>query len=471
MRLSLLFLLFFAVCRFHATAQEGYRIDLDIVGYEQDTLLLAYHLADKQYILDTAVRGDRDRFVFSGDEPLEPGMYLAVMRPDNRYFQLLITDREQRFEVKTTRDQQVGSISFRNAPDNRLFYDYLGFLNTERPKAELLQQQIAAETSENKKAGLQQQLDAINEKVTAYQEDLVTKYADFFTAAIVNANLPLTPPEYDGTPEEVQEKKWRWMQQHYFDNLDLTDERLLRTPFFFQRIDYFVNKLQVQHPDSISRAIDRVLGGMDPKSENFRVYLIQFLNQYAAAKLVGMDAVYVHLVDNYYRKGLATWTEEEQLQKILDNADKLRPLLIGKTAPDIKMQRRDGSAISLHEVDADFTVLYFWRYDCGHCKKMTPYMKDFYEQFAGKGVEIFSVCVKFGDDIPGCWEYVDENELNDWIQVVDPYLQSRFNSIYDVRTTPQIYVLDRNKGIVSKSIGAEQLPEVMEYLLKQQSGS
>ena len=66
---------------------------------------------------------------------------------------------------------------------------------------------------------------------------------------------------------------------------------------------------------------------------------------------------------------------------MIDNAKKLEPLLIGKTAPNIKMQKQDGSSISLYDVSSPYTILYFWRYDCGHCKESTPFMKEFYEKY------------------------------------------------------------------------------------------
>ena len=174
----------------------------------------------------------------------------------------------------------------------------------------------------------------------------------------------------------------------------------------------------------------------------------------------------MHLVENYYAKGLAPWTDEEQLKKITDNAAALKPLLIGKIAPDIRMQKRDGSAIALHDVSTPFTVLYFWRYDCGHCKESTPHMKAFQEKFREKGVTLFAVCSKFTDEVADCWKYVDENEINDWMHTVDPYHRSKFSSLYNIKTTPQIYILDQNKEILSKRIGAEQLEEVMEQLIK-----
>jgi thiol-disulfide isomerase/thioredoxin len=262
------------------------------------------------------------------------------------------------------------------------------------------------------------------------------------------------------------------VKKHYFDYFDMTDNRLARAPFFFERIDNYINKLTVQHPDSINVAIDDILRRIQPAEETFKFYLVHFLNTYAKSKIVGMDAVYVHIVDNYYAKGLAPWTDTDQLHKIVDNANTLKPILIGKIAPDIKVEKRDGTPIHLHEVKSDFTVLIFWAPDCGHCKKSMPDLIAFYEKFKSRGVEIFAVCSKVTDKVPECWKYLDENlKMNDWINVVDPYLQSRYKQIYDVKTTPQIFVLDGKKEILSKRIGVEQLEEVLEKMMELKSKS
>ncbi|MEM1217165.1 MAG: redoxin domain-containing protein, partial [Bacteroidota bacterium] len=319
------------------------------------------------------------------------------------------------------------------------------------------------------KEALSEELNGLGEEVKAYQKRYVEKYPGTLPAAIIKANLPLDTPEFTGTPEEINTKRWRWMQRHYFDHIDLADSRMMRTPFLFQQVEHFVKKLQVQHPDTISKAIDYVLSEMKPSEDNFKYYLIHFLNDYAASKFVGMDAVYVHLVDEYYAKGLAPWTEEEQLTKIIDNANRLRPLLIGRTAPDVQMQRQDGSKISLHEVESPYTVLYFWRYDCGHCKKSTPHLKEFYDKYKDRGVKIFAGCAKLRDEVPECWDYIEENEIGEWIHVVDPFGRSRFMQRYDLKTTPQIYVLDQDKKIISKRLGAEQLEEYFERLLEQKT--
>lgn len=449
-----------------AIAEAGYRIEIELSNFEEKEIYLAYHYAEKQYIKDTVAINANGQFVFEGQEALDAGVYLVVMPPENQHFQILVNDEEQQFSIKTNAKDPSSKIKIQGSKDNELFYGYLNFLASKRPEAEKLNKEKAGAQEEDKKAKIQAKLEALNAEVRAYQENIIKNYPNTLTAAIIKANLTLDMPEYEGDEKEVQTKRWRFMQKHYFDYIDLGDPRMLRTPFLFGRIDHFVHKLQVQHPDTIAKAIDEVLERLKPAEESFKYYLIHFLNSYAKSEIVGMDAVYVHLVDKYYATGQAPWTDDEQLKKIIDDANALKPLLIGKIAPDIRMQKKDGSKTSLHEVESPYTILYFWRYDCGHCKESTPHMKAFYEKFKDRGVKIFSVCTKFTDEVPECWEYIDENAIGDWLHTVDPYHRSKYSKIYNIKSTPQMYILDDKKEIISKRIGAEQLEEVMDKIIE-----
>ncbi|NJB85748.1 peroxiredoxin [Lewinella marina] len=447
--------------------QDAYRITVDVEGYEEELMTLGYYLMDKQYIVDTAYRNDDGRFVFTGDSAvLNPGIYLVVLAPDNNYFQFLIgTDGDQEFSLSTSVDA-LGEVRAEGSRENELFYDYLAFLAARQREGSELQARLADSTlAPALAAQARQKMEVLNERVTAHQQAVVAEHPEAFVSAIIRSNQPVIPPDYPEMEDEEarRTRQWRWMQEHYFDGLDLDDVRLVRTPFLFQRVDYFINTLQVKHPDTLAAAIDQVLGRMDPLSEAFKYFVVHYTNEAASSNIVGMDALYVHLVDNYYRSGKAYWADEEQVGKMVETADRLKPLLIGKQAPDLKMVTRAGNDTTLYGVDSDYTVLYFWRYDCPACKKSTPHMKEFYENYKDRGVTIFSVCTKGIEELGECWDYVDEQKTGDWVQVADPY--QRFYKDYDIKSTPAIFLLDKDKKIISKRISAEQLGEVMDNLL------
>lgn len=451
-------------------SQGSYRIRVKIDGFDRDTLYLGYHLADKQYLRDTTTRGKDGYFEFKGNETLPGGMYLVVMPPDNNYFQLLIDESDEDFSVVTDAKNTSEKMVVTGSEENKIFYDYMGFLAAKRPEAEALRQEMDAAdaTDETKKAG-EAKLEALNKSVEAYQQNLIAQHPKTIAAALVKANMNVEIPEFEGEGQDLEVKRWRYMQKHFFDNINMSDPRLLRTPFQFQRIEHYINKMIVQHPDTISQAIDQVLALVKDAPETYKFYLIHFLNTYAKSNIVGMDAVYVHLALDYYAKGEASWTDSTQLKKIVDNAKTLEPLLIGKIAPEIVMQTKDNKNISLHSVKSPYTVLFFWDPDCGHCKKVSPDVVAFQEAFKDKGVTVFAVCTKVMEEVKECWEAIDERNFGNFVNVVDPYLRSRYKTLYDLKTTPQIYVLDNKKEILTKRIGGEQLAEVMQQIIDMRS--
>jgi peroxiredoxin len=448
-------------------AQEGYKISVDIEGYDQEILTMANNILDKQYLVDTAYRTEDGSYLFVGDEALPAGIYLVVTQPDNNYFQMLIgADGDQQFSLSTQLDN-LGKVVAKGSQENELFFEYMGFLNDMQEESKPLVKILRdSTTTDARRDEITQEMEGFDLRVKAKQDDIIKEHPASFVAAIIRTNQSNNPPEYPEIADETERRttQLKWLQEHYFDPIDLKDERLLRTPFLFNRIEYFVDKLHIQHPDTVSKTIDGVLDLMDPKSEMFKYYVVHFINKAAASKIVGMDAVYVHMVDNYYSNGRAYWTDEEQLKSMQENAERTRPLLIGNQAPNMKMSRRDGTPVELYELEANYTILYFWQFACPSCKKSTPYMKEFYEKWKDKGVEIFSICTKQGE-IGKCWEYIDDNGIGEWLHATDRYM--RFYKDYDIRSTPSIFVLDENKKIVSKRIGAQQLDELLTALERQ----
>ncbi len=447
---------------------QGYRIDVELKSFDRDSLFLAYYYGNSQYLKDTAVRSD-DAFRFAGDNALKAGVYMIVAPPNNEFFQILIDDQAQEFSIHADLAEINKTIQFKGSSENEVFYAYLNFLQEKNAQATSLKEKIQ-NAQEGEKEALQADLKKIDQAVRTRQKEVIREHPGSLVALLLKSNLDVDIPDFEGTAEEQQMAKYQYFKAHYFDHIDLSDPRMVYTPFLHDRIKYYLEQLTYQVPDSINQSLDDILGKMPEDSDGFQFYLVHFLNEYAKSKVVGMDAVYVHLVDQYYAKGKAHWVDDEQLQKILKNAETLRPILIGKPAPDLTLYRQDGSTLKVHDVDAEFTVLFFWDPDCGHCKKSMPKMIEFYKEYHPKGVEILGICTKTGEKESECWESVEEKGIDIWLNTSDKYLRSRYKQIYDIKTTPQIYILDRDKKIAFKRIGAEQLPGVLDFLLGKEEG-
>lgn len=456
--LSLLFL-------FANGYSQSYKIKVNIKGYTNDTLLLGYHFGERQYIKDTAFRG-KNGFVFTKDTALEPGMYLIVVQPSHDYFQLLIDKDKQNFSIETSLDKLSENLVFKGSKLNDDFVKYIDFITERRIKADSISSLNKTEQDSNKIQLNKKQLDLLDKEVKGKQAEILKSQPQSLLSLIIKWSLEVDIPEFENVPvKERDQILFNYYKEHYFDLVDFKDDRSVRIPLFFQKVDQYIQKMTLQHPDSINVALDFVFAKCNVESEVYKFLLSHYLNFYANSKYVGMDGVYVHLVESYYANGKAPWLDKENLAKMNSDARALKPLLIDKIAPNIRVFKKDSTPIVLHDLKNSYIVLLFWAPDCGHCKKSMPLIRDFYDKFNSKGVEILAVCTKVGPDEKTCWDGVDEMKMGKWINASDPSHSSRFKAIYDLKTTPQIYILDKNKKILTKKIGAEQLSEVMDKLL------
>lgn len=467
MRLLFLVLFLFALSfnhSFAATENGGYRIEVQIDHFDGDTLLLGYYFGKAQYLKDTTAL-NKGKFIFEGEDDLKPGVYLLVLPPDNKFIHILITEGQAKFSVSVDVNDIVASAKFKGSAENEIYYNYLRELEKRRPMADSLRM-LVADDSLNKELYLKD-ITKLDEEVKKVQDEIKAKYPGSMTALLINANRETTLPEYpELTEEERKLKQFEFYRKHYFDNFDLNDPRAMRSGLIHSKIDFFLQKLSYQYPDSQAIAMDYLLKKMDKNPEAFQYYLVHFLNESARSKRMGMDAVYVFLIDNYYAKGLAHWTEKEQLDKLMAQADAVRPILIGKTAPDLTFYKENGQAVSIHSIPTEFTVLFFWDPECGHCKKSIPAIIEFYNEYKNKGVELLAICTKTGQDISSCWSTIKERGMDIWVNAADQYMRNRYKTIYDVKTTPQIFILDKDKKIIVKKIAGEDLKPVMDELLK-----
>ncbi len=461
---TLLFLvLCFAMSLF---AEDGHKITFKIDGYDQKELYLAYHYNGKQFIKDTMQVQEDGSFLLSGEETLDGGVYLVVLSPDNNYFEMLVDRDDQEFTVRTSKDDLAGKLSFEGSKANDIFLEYSSFLRSKGKEAQGLQE--AKKAADANQAEIDTKLSDLDKEVKAFQQSTIKKYPGSLTAAIIKATLNAEMPTFTGTEDEKKQKQYQFYKDHYFDYLDLGDERLLRSPMLHNKVISYMENLVFKVPDSITMELDRIIDKASKTQETEQYWITNFLNKYAkeSGEYVGMDAVYVHIAQKYYcnDKARTEWIDDEQREKICKNAGELAPILIGKKAPNVRFQKQDDQWLQLHDVDAEFTVVYFWDPDCSHCKKSIPKAVEFFNGYADKGVKMLGICNRRKEEKQMCWDAVEEQKMTNWIHVTDPFLQGK--SKFNVKSNPRIFVLDKDKKIISKGIGSDQLQEVLDFHLK-----
>lgn len=86
-------------------------------------------------------------------------------------------------------------------------------------------------------------------------------------------------------------------------------------------------------------------------------------------------------------------------------------------------------------------------------------LKEYYEKNRENGIAVFAVCTQHDKEI---WEkYIVDHGLN-WVNGWDPQRLSRFDYLYNVESTPLIYILDRDKRIIAKRLATADIPSFIE---------
>lgn len=468
MRIKYIPLFILAVCSYFFSTTQSYgqhNIEFEIENYDQDTVVIGYYVLDRQLVWDTILAESKGKFVLN--DTIDQGVYILLTLPDNEFLQFIVNEDESAFKMKFDFKDKT-NVKFEGSQENQVFQDYVDFLNIKRPISDQLRDTIAALNEANLPyAPFQEELEIVNAEVIKMQNDIIEQYPDLISTLLIKANREIELPEFDDS-EKGQMAQYRYYKSHYFDHIELDNPKSLRTPFLYNRVDFYINKLTSSHPDSIIQSIDSILLWMEPAKETYKYYLSHFLNTYIQPKIIGYDAIFVHLADNYYGSGKADWVDEETLLKIADRAKRVKPVLLGKTGANIEVFQEDGTPISIDSIDYEYLVLLFWAPDCGHCKKSMPGFVEFNEKYKEKGIKTFAICTKLKDKVADCWEMIEEKNMHGFINAADEFHKSRFKIKYNVDTTPKIFILDRDRKILMKNVGASQLEKVFEEIFKKE---
>ena len=233
--------------------KEGHKLSFHIDGIKDTLIFLANYYGPKQYYKDTAEVDKDGNFVFEGDENLPGGIYSVVMPDKKSYFEFIVNDQE--VFMSTAKDDLVNSMKVKNSEENKIFYEYLQFVNTKQKESKKIKDQLE-ENKENDK--LKEQLKNIDEEVKNYKLKIMEDNPEFLVTKIFKASqdpeVPEAPILENGRKDSTF--AYRYYKQHYLDGVDFSDDRLLRTPVFHNKLDYYIQKLVVQIPDSINKEAD-----------------------------------------------------------------------------------------------------------------------------------------------------------------------------------------------------------------------
>ena len=451
------FSIVFSLIAVYSFASEGYKIQLTVSNLKNSKAFLAFYYNGKTYSKDSTVIDAKGVGIFSGKEKLPEGVYIVYFNPDS-YFDLLI-GADQNIKIKVD-IQDLSKVTVTGAVESVRFQELVNFMGQRHKE----QTEIREKFKENKMDSLTyiKEMNRLSDEVAAFQVKQMEANKGTFFASFIRGTLPVEVPEFENLPDSIRPMaRYQYMKKHYFDNIDLSDPRMLKTPYFSSRIDNFISKNIIQIPDSLVEVAIDLIEKSKGSEETFQVMTSRMMNYALRSQMMGMDAMWLALADKYYFSGIATWADPTWVEDLKKEAKKIRHNLIGMEAHNLIARDSNNVKVNLKDVAREFTLVYFYEPTCGHCKKTTPVLHDsIYAKWKGKGFEVFAFYTQV--DRQEWMDFVNKHKLHDWVNVWDPYRESRFWDYYDTSSTPGAYLLDKNGKIIAKKIDTKTLDMILE---------
>ena len=489
---------------FSSKAQSGYDIKLNLKGCTDTSMYLVKYYWTAQYLIDSCKKVKNGKIQFKGKEELDKGVYAIVGQNKSSFYFQIFVNEGQKFAISCDMGDIVNTLKAEGSKENELAFSYMKYMtNKSRDFTKIVDESKGKKDSV---AFLTEKQNIFAAETKKFEDDFNLKNKGSFICDFLNLNKEKYPTDIpkakNGRPDSVYQ--YYYYKQHYFDGMNFNDDRLIKTPFFADRVKKYFESVIVQNPDTVIQEVDKFLAKCNEGNAIYNTMLGYLTYKFENNKTMTFDSrgntitfekAFVHICDKYIISGKAKGVySAETVVKIKEKVDIMRNLLPGAKVPDISMfDTINGKAVrrmgfdtaktsasiselynknieklvpmykNLYQVNAKYTILVFWAEDCGHCQTEVPKLCENLKELKGKvDFKVFAVQTKAELFDKWC-KFIVANKL-DFINVYEAIPFNNIRDKFDIFATPVIYILDKDKRIKAKKLGAEQVVEILKIM-------
>lgn len=421
--------------------------------------LIAF-FCETRFYADSTTVDNNGVMSFKKSGSFDPGLYYAVY-PDQTVLQFII-DEDQTFSLKTTKANIVGDMKVEGSLDNELLYKNLKYESEYQPKFNAVATQLQGMNEANANyATLKAQQDQLIQERKDHLNEIFTQNPNSFFTIFKKAGqnpdiVDVRKP--DGSVDPI--RQLFLYRRAFWNDINFGDDRLIRTPVIFNKLERYITKLTDQKPDSIIASIDYLMNKVPANSEYYRFFAnwIAVKHQPGEVPIMDAEAIYVHMVQNYFTKEKAAWMDTLEVYRLQLRASEMANSLVGQKGPNVKANDPQGVPRAVYDSKAPYVVIFLYNPTCDHCIEETPKLVQFYNEWKNKGVDIYAIAVDTNEDE---WKkFIASNGMT-FTNVFDPTNRSIYKTYY-VDNTPEIYVLNKNREIIGKNLKVDQISFIID---------
>jgi thiol-disulfide isomerase/thioredoxin len=432
------------------------KIFIDAPCCYNQKIRLGYYYGLKTYFKDTISVDQTGKGTYHGS--FHEGLFFLVLY-DTTIFEFLVTETND-YSIIITPNKHIVNFDIKGNLITEAFDQYnkqVSVLVHVIDSLKTIKKNIACI---NDSLSIKEIINYNNQKINQLKSAYLSKFKG---TLLGNYLLALTPieiqnfkiqPELQNHDPEKLIVNLKYYQKHYLDNITWNDDRLIYTPVLSEKINKYLDKIVEQKPSSLTSAIDEVLAKID--NEKVRSFILEeLMDNFGRSKHKSLyEFVYAYLTENYYLKGYSPWLSDAQITQTAKELDKIKSTLITHIAPEIYLPGKDDKYYTLNEVNAEYTIVFFWNLDCSFCKRIIQDLIFTTSKYSYLDIKVFTVYT--GNNIKEWESYVSNKLPQLWINTYETANQKATKS-YNITTTPVIYLLNENKIIVEKNLTIMQL--------------
>ncbi len=461
--------IFSLLVTFITQAQTGYKVDVTVKKFANQYMYLGYYYGTNQKPIRDSIKLDKlGKGTFKGKQKLVSGIYLLGYPSKSQYAEMVV-GKNQIFAVTFDADNVLNTMRYTNNDEGTQFQAYQKYMQAKGEEMNKLSKDETVAQDVKQKASKK-----INDDVLAYRKGIMTKTPKSVLANVLNIMEEPTIPEAKMHPGGVYDSSYAWKvyKNNYWNKVDLGNATVLYNPVFESRFDNFFENIVFPSPDSIKVDVDKMMEATKNDKEVFKITASKLVERYVNPKIMGLDAVFVHIFEKYINTKKIDWFDEKQMKFLSDRYYFLVYNMVGEPARELNLTDTFGKEVTLYGIQAPYTILVFWDATCGHCKEVVPKVDSIYiNKWKDKGVKLMGIMTDGGLD--NYKNYIIEHKFTSWIHAYESDAQKKrqqeqglpnFRQMYDVVSTPKIYLLDAEKRIKAKQITWDQLDKILEDL-------
>jgi thiol-disulfide isomerase/thioredoxin len=458
------------------TNNQGRAIQISLKPYPKDTkIYLGTNYGNSKVFADSCILNEKSEGVFKSKDKLTPGIYFLVSPKMSILFDFLVDDLQQ-FKISAD-TSDLKNVLITGSKENEMFKNYSQVVNNLFVELNQIEQNFKTANTEKDSAIFKEAYLVKDKEIKQKRRAYIAQNPGSMMSFLLNTmEVPEAPsiPIVNGKADSLY--PYRYVKDHYWDNIVFNDNRLLRTPFFENKLDdYFKNYIS-REPDSIISEVQYMLTVAKTGKEIYPFLLFKFTNKYISPEFMGQDKVFLHIYQNFFAKGDTTLLSEASKKSLRERAYSLMANQLGLPAPILVLNDVNEKRFALHNMKATYTFIAFWDPTCSHCKVEIPKLDSIYKASWIKH-DIKVIAVNTNAKEMTLWkEFIKDNKIDQWINAyqTDEDLNKEITEgkpttirqLYDVFKTPTFYLLDKDKKIVAKNLSIEQFNDFIQSTLK-----